>query len=464
VPFVTKASFGAASMVGLLTSNLTMGATGLVTPVYVVALGISPSTVGIAMVIFRIYDALTDLVMGWLSDNTRTRWGRRRPYMLLGALLCAIVLPSMWMVNRDWSTSMHTAWLIGTGIALYTCTTIYCVPYESFSLERTPDHRERTSVASYRMVISSLAGLLVGWSWYITQLPMFNDPITGKPDILIGARALAVVAAVGVLLFGLAPVFFARERYYASASKQAKVTLRGNCSAVLKNRPFLLLATFGVFAVTGSFLTEGIGFFTNLYYVCQGDQVLAAKITGIRAAMWMPASIVAVFVFQLIGGRWSKTHALLIALSLSLFSIVCRWWILRPDLPYLSLVSSFLLAFGITGMWQMLPAMNADVIDSDELNTSIRREGAFASIFSWFMKLSFTIGLGLPGLIVDWSRFEIAKGAAQGPGIITALRLWDTIFPAILTAVAIVLVLFYPLTVSRMQKIRAALETRRGKL
>lgn len=464
VPFGTKVAFGAANMVGLLTSNLAMGANGLVTPVFVVALGLSPAFVGVAMVIFRIYDAVTDLIMGWISDNTRTRWGRRRPYLLLGAVLCALVLPLIWMVSREWSNTAQMAWLIGAGIVLYTCTTIYGVPYESFSLELTPDYKERTSVASYKLVISSLAGLLVGWSWYITQLPIFNDPLTGKPDILIGARALSVVAGVGVLLFGLAPVFFARERYYASASKQAKVSLWSNCGAVMRNRAFLILASFGVCAVTGSFLTEGIGFYTNLYYVCQGDQVLAAKITGARAVMWMPASIAAVFFFQFIGNRWSKTHALALALVFMLLSIVCRWWILRPDLPYLSLASSFALCLGITGMWQILPAMNADVVDSDELKTSLRREGSFASIFSWFMKLSFTVGLGLPGIIVEWTHLEVTKGATQAAGVITALRFWDIILPSTLVALAIGLLMLYPLSVSRMAEIRRELETRRGRL
>jgi glycoside/pentoside/hexuronide:cation symporter, GPH family len=461
VPFKAKVAIGAANMVGNLTSNLTLQ---MITPVFVVALALSPTLVSIAMIVFRLYDAITDLLMGWISDNTRTRWGRRRPYLFVGTLLCAAVLPVMWMVGRDWPSEWQLAWLLGAGLLLFTCTTIFSVPYESFSLELTPDYQERTSVASYKMILSTLASLVVGWSWSITQLPMFNDPVTGQTDILAGARALFVVAAIGVLLFGMGPVFLARERFYERARHQQKVSLWSNCRSVLGNRAFLLLASIGLFAVTGSILTEGIGFYTNLYHVSAGDQALAAKLTGARAMFWVATTIVAVFLFQTIGNRWSKHAALMVALMFSLASMACRWWVLTPDMPYLSLISSGLLCFGITGMWQMLPAMNADVIDSDELKTSVRREGGFASIFSWFMKLSFTAGIGLPGILVSWIGFQEGQGAVQSAEFIAALRFWDITLPGALTGIAMLLILAYPLTPVRMAQIRKELELRRGRL
>ena len=446
---------------GNLTGNLTKE---LITPVYVVALGLSPATTGLAMIVFRIYDAMLNPLVGWISDNTRTRWGRRRPYLVAGAILCALAMPLMWLVDRSWSHSTLLAWLIGSGLILYTCAALFGVPYESFSLELTPDYHERTRVNSYKMIITSVTNPLIGWSWYITQLPVFNDPQTGKPDTLAGALGLSLVLMLFVAAFGLAPALFGRERYYAAASRQPKVSLWGNFSAAFRNRPFLILVAISVCAVVGSFLTSGFGFYVLLYYVCQGDQALAAKILGVQATCWMPISIAAVFVFQAICNRWSKHQALAVALCFSFASMACRWWICRPDQPWLYVISNFLLAVGITGMWQLLPAMNADVIDSDELKSAVRLEGAFAAVFSWFMKLSFTLGIGLPGIVVQWTGFVVEEGAAQRPGIITALRLWDVLLPGGLTAVAILLIAFYPLTVARMGEIRRELEARRGRL
>lgn len=461
VPLQTKVAFGAANMVGIFTGNLSKE---LLNPVYVVTLGLSPALVGMAMVIFRLYDAVIDPIMGWLSDNTRTRWGRRRPYLLAGAFLCALMMPIMWLVNPHWSHFAQVSFLIGTGIILFTAMTIYGVPYESFSLELTPDYKERTRVASYKLVISSVAGLVIGWSWFITQLPMFSNPVTHQPDTVAGALGLSVFAGILIVIFGLGPVFFARERFYAAASKQAKVSLLSVFSETLTCRPFLILSAVALCAVTGSGLINGIGFFTRLYYVSNGDVNLAAKLNGLQSTLWMPISIAAVFLFQMISNRWSKTHGLYVAMILSLASAACRWSTNRPDMPYLSLTSGILLAIGMTGMWQMLPAMNADVVDADELHSASRREGAFAAIFSWFMKLSYTVGIGMPGIIVGWCGFVADKGNIQPPNVLLALRLCDAFVPSILILVSIVLLIFYPLSVHRMTEIRRELEARRGHL
>lgn len=461
VPLGTKVSFGLGNMVGMATGNLNKE---LLNPVYVVGLGLSPALIGVAMIVFRIYDAITDPLMGWISDNTRTRWGRRRPWMFLGAFLCALAMPLMWLVQPGWSPTVQTAWLIGAGLLLYTCSTIYGVPYESFSLELTPDYKERTRVASFRMVISSVGGLVIGWSWFITQLPMFSDPETGKPDTLAGALGLSVALGLIIIAAGLFPVFFARERFYKAASKQTKVSLKSNFAATLHSRPFLILVGIALCAVTAGGLAGGIGFFTRLYYVCSGDTALAAKITGIQATFWMPISIASVFAFQTISSRWSKTHSLSVALVFCFGSVALRWWSYTPEMPYLSLTPTFLLAVGTTGMWQLLPSMNADVVDSDELHTSARREGAFAAIFSWFMKLSFTAGIGLPGVIVAWCGFVVAQQAEQLPSIMINMRLAEILIPAALLAISLVLLAIYPLSVRRMGEIRRDLEARRGRL
>lgn len=459
VPVKTKVAFGLGAMVGNFTSNLTKE---LINPIYVVALGLSPALVGMAMVVFRLYDAINDPIMGWISDNTRSRWGRRRPWLALGAILCAFALPMMWLVPADWSDSSQLAWLIVAGLVLYTCTTIFCVPYESFLLELTPDYRERTRVSSWKMVVSSFSGLLIGWSWFITQLPFFANPETGKPDAQAGAIGLTIAAGALIIAFGLAPVFLARERFYNAAKTQAKVSLRKNFTATLQNRAFMMLVPVAFLAVTGSGLAGGIQFFTRLYYVAGSDAALAAKLAGVQATFWLPISFVAVLIFQRLANRFSKTHALFIALGCMIASVAIRWWVYIPSMPYLSLAPNVLAAFGMTGLWQMLPAMNADVVDADELETRARREGAFAAIFSWFMKLSFTVGIGLPGLIVGLCGFVVAKGSAQADGVMTAMRLCEIFIPTVFILVALVLLLRYPLSASRMAEIRRELEARRG--
>jgi GPH family glycoside/pentoside/hexuronide:cation symporter len=461
VPRIAKASFGIGGLVTQFSNNLTKE---LVNPVFVVALHLSPTLVGLSLIIFRLYDAFADVIMGWVSDNTRTRWGRRRPWLLVGTFLCAGLLPVMWFVSRDWSPTTQIAWLIGTGIVLYTASTVYAVPYESFLLELTPSYRERTSVTSYKMVFTSLAGPLIGYSWAITQLPFFRNQATGEPDTLYGARVLTIGVGVLIVFFGLAPVFFARERFYATSKLQPKVSLKANLGATLRCRPFLVLVGVAVTGVTGTYLSNGLTFFTRLYYVCQTDTILAAKLAGVQSIVWLSVAVGSIFVYQALADRWGKTAVLYLAMALGLISVVIRWWVFRPDQPYLTLVSAALLSTSINGLWQMLSSMMADVVDADELTTRFRREGAFAAIFSWFMKVCYTVGVAFPGLIMGFAGFVVARGNEQAPDVITHLRLWDAILPACLIAVSILLLTLYPLSATRMAEIRRDLEARRGHL
>jgi glycoside/pentoside/hexuronide:cation symporter, GPH family len=282
--------------------------------------------------------------------------------------------------------------------------------------------------------------------------------------VLAGARGLAIMSGIFLLIVGLLPVFFAKERYYATASKQEKVSLWSNIRTAFQNRSFMILVSIATLSVTASAMYYGIGFYANLYWVCQGNQELAAKITGVQSIVYIGVSVVSIFAIMRLADKVGKTVALGISLGFSLLAMLCRWWVLRPDMPWLSLVSTVFVAIGITGMWQLLPAMNADVVDDEELKSATRREGAVASIFSWFMRLAFTVGYGIPGIIVAATSFVVADGANQAPGVITAVRLWDILLPAGLTAASILLLLIYPLSSRRVGEIRIELEARRGKI
>lgn len=451
---------GLASIVPVFTGQL---AKQLSTPIYVVALGLAPFWVSIGMIIFRLFDALTDPVMGWVSDNTRTRWGRRRPYILVGAVLSAVALPLMWFVGRDWPPSMQIAWLVGSGLLLYTCSTIYCVPYESMMLELTPDYNERSRVMAFRSFLSNFGGLLIGWSWFLTQLPVFADA-DGKPDTVLGARAISIAAGVVIIIVGVMAALVVRERFYQVAGRQAKVSLRANLKATFQNRSFRILAAIAVTYVTGSFLIGELGFYLRLYYVCGGDQKLAAGLMGAQATMWLIISLCSVPVFQYLSTHWGKSRALTVSLTLCLVCGVTRWWLVTPEAPWLYLVNMGILAAGMTGTFQIMPSMNADIVDSDELESSVRREGAFASVFAWFVKLSFTFGMALPGFIVSAVGFDVKKAAEQAPGIMETMRLLDGLLPAALLVIPLLLLRWYRLTPERVAEIRALLERRRGKI
>jgi GPH family glycoside/pentoside/hexuronide:cation symporter len=255
-----------------------------------------------------------------------------------------------------------------------------------------------------------------------------------------------------------------KERFYQVASQQAKTSLRGNIKCTFKNKPFMMLTVFAVFFAAGTFLVWGLEFYARLYWVCQGDIALAAKLGGTEATISTLLGFASIPVRLWFSSRYGKSNTLFIAMVLCVVSVACRWWVLNPDYPWFSLLSNALMAPALTCIWQIIPSMAADCVDYDELQTGTRNEGVYAAIFSWFMKASFTIGLSLAGPIVIWCGFQAGKDITQTAETIQAIRLCDTLLPAIVLIIGLVAIRFYPLTATRMAEIRDELEARRGKV
>ena len=199
----------------------------LLSPVFVVMMGISPSTMSVLGMLYRVWDGITDALMGWVSDNTRTRWGRRRPYIALGAVLMGLWMPVLFFFDRDWALSHVTLWMIGSMLGLYLFNTIFNIPYQCLLLEMTADSNERTNVVVWRAYLGKIVQLVMFWMWWLVQLPVF-DNAAGETDILNGARWVTSFLGIAVIIFGLLPALFVPERFYHRSGQQTKSSLRDN--------------------------------------------------------------------------------------------------------------------------------------------------------------------------------------------------------------------------------------------
>jgi glycoside/pentoside/hexuronide:cation symporter, GPH family len=145
--FKEKLSYGLGTFGDQLSTN---GITNTVKPVYNIFLGINPGMVGAALMIGKIIDAFTDPLMGWISDNTRTRYGRRRPYILIGAVLCAVAFLLPWLVSTSWTNQTQFIFLIAATMVVALFSTVYTVPWTALGMELTPDYNERNSVMAFQ--------------------------------------------------------------------------------------------------------------------------------------------------------------------------------------------------------------------------------------------------------------------------------------------------------------------------
>jgi GPH family glycoside/pentoside/hexuronide:cation symporter len=429
--------------------------------VFNMALGLSPALISFSFAIFRIYDAIIDPLMGWISDNTRTRWGRRRPYVVVGAILTGLTFPLIWLVQPGWSHFAMTVWLIVAGIVFFTFATIWNMPYQSMLLEMTGDYNERTSVTSFRAVFQNLATVISSWVWAITQLPFFIDESTGEQDTLSGIRTVALVMGLLIIALGVLPGLLLKERHYAKVEGNKKEKLLPSLKLTLRSKPFLLILAFAVLSSFGA-ITLSFGPYITTFHVCGGDQGRASVITGMAGTIGLAFAIASLPLFNLLSRRIGKTRTLGVCVFLQIVGSAGSYWLYTPDFPSLVIVQKTLIYIANAGLWVMLPSMVADTVDFDELSTGERREGSFASIFSWILKVSMTLGLALSGPFLEWSGFHIDLGANQPEEVMTKMRLGFSIAPTLLLFVAGAVLFFYDLGPGRMAEIRAELERRRG--
>lgn len=274
IPFAAKAAYGFGGVNDIFGHWLYPNLSG---PVFTMYLGLSQSLVGNVLMITRLFDAFTDPLFGWLSDNTRSRWGRRRPYILFGSIAAGIALPCLFLASKTWDASApwthnRLFWFMLVSAFLYApIISLYNMPYSSLGSELTPDYHERTSVMAFKAIIQKISGIYMALAWWVANRSIFNDPATGKPDVLLGVQWASAFAGLIMIAAGFANFFFVRERYYAKVQTQAKTRFWRTFGQTFSSRPFLVLLAIGAVYVVPTTMLSGLSQFAGTYYVFHGD-------------------------------------------------------------------------------------------------------------------------------------------------------------------------------------------------
>ena len=438
-------------------------------PLFNMELEMRPLYVAIILMSLRLWDGIIDPIMGWISDNARTRWGRRRPFIFVGAILSALTYPLIFWFPVGLSPEQNMFWVIGFGIIFYTSFTIWAMPYQSMLMEMTPDYHERTRVTEVRGYFQALAGLLNGWIWWITLRPLFfvSEPGTGElvASTANGMRYVSLGIAVLILVGGLIPALFVKERYYEQVRKhQKKIGLFTSIKETLSNRAFLILCSFTVFFLLGTAIFDSYGRYVGTYYVLGGDWGRGAVFAGWGTLVYTLFSLSFIPLFRRLSERIGKNKCLVLSVCVVLLSAGSTWWTFTPDCPWLMLINTAFIGAGYAGLWLMLPSMQVDVVDYDELKTGERREGSFASIFSWILKLSFCVGFLVSGPLLELTGFDASDGGMQSEAVYRNMRLGYILIPVCSLIAALLLLKFFPINKDKAAEIRQALEARRGKI
>jgi GPH family glycoside/pentoside/hexuronide:cation symporter len=434
------------------------GVKSLAIPVYQMVLKVDPAILGLILAIPRFWDALTDPIVGMISDNSRSRFGRRKPIIVLGAVLQAIAFGAIWMVPSDWSQPAIIAYLVTTLLIFYTCFSIFSVPLLSLTYEMTADYQERTRVSAFGGFFNKVGEISYSWAFWIANLAVFGS-------VMHGVRTVGWTIAICIMgLVGIIPGLFVRERQFKRVAKQEKVRLLPALKASFSNRAFVVLIGITVCQVLAGMLASNIDYYLLVYYMSAGDIVEGTKWKGVLSTGYAILGIGMIYPVNWLANRFGKRTTLTAIFTLVLAGGVAKWFIYTPGNPWKILLDPILCGPVWTALNVLTPAMLADVCDDDELRHGLRREGVLGALFSWIRKSGYALAFFGAGIALNVVGFDAALGGSQTPEAILGMRLMLSVSTVVWAIVAIALLSFYPLTKRRAYEIRDQLEARRGQL
>jgi len=484
VPFLKKLAYAAGGPVDIL------GVWVMVSIAYQVfnfELKMPPTNVAIILMSLRLWDGVADPIMGWISDNFRSKWGRRRPFIFIGAIVAGLTYPLIWWfpsmpVNFDTMTEAlqneyHREvmyWVIGFGILFYSAFTVWCMPYQSMLMEMTPDYNERTRVTEIRGYFQTAASFLNGWMWWLSMLPIFF--IGGEASPVNGMRYLSIGIGAIILILGVLPAIFVKERYYESdlVQNQEKTKLIDSIKDTFSNRPFINLCILTVFFLLGTSIFDSYGRYVGTYFVLGGNWEAGSLFAGYGTFIYMVFSFLFLPLFRMLSEKIGKPKVLMLSMLLVLIAVASTWWTyveFDPANPesssaYLMLLNVAFIGAGYAGLWLMIPSMQIDVVDYDEIKSGKRKEGSYASVFSWVLKFSFVIGFMISGPLIELTGFDVdAFGAGTlDPSVFVNMRLSYIAIPVVSLFIAMFFLKRFSIDPDVAAEMRKELEERRGEV
>jgi Na+/melibiose symporter-like transporter len=455
--------------------------------------GLSLAFVGLVLVFARLFDGITDPIVGFISDRIRTPWGRRKPFVLLGMPIyifgiCMLFIPPVTFSEINvmgLSFNSGYPWMLVMLVIVYIGATIKDVPYSAWGAELSPDYNERTLVTSWRESFS-VTGALIG---AFTPAIIFFFGYTRPADAVF---FLSIAIAVVMPVLVLNTVISVPEFKIVEASKD-KISLKDSLKYVWRNAPYRRLVIAFLFSTIGAAMTNTLSFFFVKHVLLAGD------LFGFYLAPYFVSQLVAIPLWFKLSRRIGKHRATMVAIGwyalwsslIPLIAIAPLVWFdafqiqhlltFLPEDSYHSTIAYFegvptgkflffilvmCLKGSSIGALSALPyAMAADVVDLDAAKTGKRQGGAYFSIWSMTRKLAYALGLFIgTSLVVFWGFDSLADplNTTNTPFSLIMLAVTYSVIPALFKFMAMPLFWNYPLTEEKVLEIQGDLASRSG--
>jgi GPH family glycoside/pentoside/hexuronide:cation symporter len=462
VPMGQKIAFG----LGMLANQMFPAALGIFMVVLVQNLGFPAWMWGILFFLPRIFDAFFDPIMGFISDNTRSVWGRRRHYVFIGAIIMGISFVVMWQLYRENGLNYNFIFFLLMSFVFYLGLSVFSVPYVAMGYEMSDDFHERTNIMAISQWIGQWAWVIAPWFWVVMYDPKWF------PNADTATRSLAIWVGISCMILAMIPAIFIKSKSTKNEESFAPLTfktIRGSLKEIFKSfkeafssAPFrkLCIATFLIFNAFNT--VAAFSFFIVVYYLFNGNVVAAGiwpTLFGCVGALSTTFLVIPIVAW--ISRKMGKKDAFLLCQGISILGYILLWFLFIPGKPYMFLFALPFFSFGIGSLFTLMMSMTADVCDLDELTSGKRREGIFGAIYWWMVKFGFAIAGLLTGVIMTIVGFN-ADAATQPEGAVTGLRIFYSGIPILGTLIAMWIMRNYDLTEEKAKEIKKELVARKS--
>ncbi len=429
--------------------------------------GIDPRLASIAALVSVIWDAVNDPIVGNMSDNVRTRWGRRRPFMLIFAIPFAFAFVMLWWAPPWESQVMLVVHVTLAYMLSDTLQTLVTVPYLALTPELAPKYDERTSLTTFRMFFNLTASLITA-----VAAPSIMDAVVNA-----GASQQQAYLTVGALFGGISVVpflfifFFIKEKDSSQEPQKEKQSFKQTMEMLWRNIPFRYAT--GIYVmnwIAVDVISLMLPYFL-LYWIANGDLLQKASIFGAKISLdsvvigsMMLTATATLPLWNYLAQRFSKQRAYIIGM---VFWIVVELMVLFIPAGAVSLAIVLAITAGISiSTAHVIPeSIFPDVIDWDELVTNTRREGMYYGAINFIRKMSSALAIFLVLQALGWLGYQTPPAGAvqfvQSPQTLLAIRILSGPLIAIFLITAVVVALRYPLTRERQAMIHRTLQRRR---